>query len=177
VITKGERAELRSIVRQQFKVLRSEVEQRRLEMLAEIEDQISDKYSEQDQGWQAVMHEVHEATMEANRRINDALYNAGYQVKGGSERMWVMTPQINQPTKDRQQLRFHATAKINAQVKAALLRLDREEADLLRNLAVGALESDEARAFLSNIPSVSDLVPAARLQELEASLRTEGDDA
>lgn len=173
MITKGERTELRSIVRQQFKVLRNEIAQREAEMLAEIEDELTAKYAETDQGWSTVMHEVHEATMEANRRINDALYTAGYQVKGGSERMWVMTPTINQPTKDRQQLRHHATMKIRAQVKAALLRLDREEADLLRNLAVGALESDEAQAFLTAIPSVSELVPAARLQELEASLKAD----
>lgn len=175
MITKGERTELRSIVRQQFKVLRAEVLQREAEMLAEVENEISDKYSEQDQGWTALMHEVHEATMEANPRINDALYKAGYQVKGGSERMWVMTPTIKQPTKDRQALRYHATTRIRAQVKGALLRLDREEADLLRNLAVGASESDEARAFLSSIPSAAELVPAARLQELEASLKQDDD--
>lgn len=175
MITKGERTELRSIVRQQFKVLRQEILQREAEMLAEVENQISEKYATQDQGWQAVQHEVHEACMEANRRINDALYNAGYQVKGGSERMWVQTPRIDQPTKDRQQLRYHAQTKIRAQVKAALLKLDRDEADLLRNLAVGALESDEARAFLTAIPSVSELVPTTRLMELEASLREDED--
>lgn len=174
MITKGERQELRSIVRQQFKVLRAEVEQRRAELLSSIEDEITEKYKEKDQQWSVIQHEIHEACMEANRRINDALYNGGYQVKGGSERMWVTTPPISQPQADRMELRRHATVRITAQVKAALLKLDRDEADLLRNLAVGALESDEARAFLQAIPSVSELVPVARLHELEASLDEDG---
>jgi hypothetical protein len=175
VITKGERAELRSIVRQQFKVLRNEIEQREIEMVADVEDQIAAKYSDQDQGWSALMHEVHEATMEANRRINNALYDAGYQTKGRTERLWVQTPNIAQPKEERQTLRHHALTKIRAEVHAAKLKLDRDEADLLRNLAVGALESDEARSFLTAIPSVGELVPAVRLRELEASLKDEGE--
>lgn len=174
MITKGERAELRSIVRQQFKVLRAEVEQRRAELQVEFEEQITEKYATSDHEWADLMHEVHEATMEANRRINDALYAKGYRVKGGSERMWVSTPQIQQPAY-KTQLRRRADAKIHAEVRAALLKLDRDEADLLRTLAIGAIESEEARAFLSAIPTVSELVPAARLAELEASMKNDED--
>lgn len=170
-MNKGERAELKSIVRQQFKVLRSELEQRQLEMLADVEQQIVGKYSDDDTAWGGIMHEVHEATMEANRRINDALYNGGFQVKGGSERMWVQTPHIEQPRQERVQLRALASTKIAAQVRAAKLRLEREEADLLRTLAVGALETEEAQAFLAGIPTVGELVPEARLAELESSLK------
>ena len=114
--------------------------------------------------------------MEANRRINDALYTKGYQVKGGSERIWISAPRLEQPTKDKHQLRRVADSKIAAQVKAALLKLDRDEADMLRTLAVGAIESEEARAFLAAIPTVGELVPAARLAEIEASIRGEDDD-
>lgn len=47
---------------------------------------------------------------------------------------------------------------------------------MLRTLAVGAIESEEARAFLAAIPSVSELVPAARLAELEASMTDDDKD-
>lgn len=53
-------------------------------------------------------------------------------------------------------------------MRAALLRLSRQEADLLSELAIGVLESAEARAFLGAIPTVGELVPAARLAQLEA---------
>lgn len=174
MISKGERAELRSVVKGQFRVLRAEVDQRRAEMLDDVERQIMARYSDADQGWAAIEHEIHEACMEANRRINDALINGGYQVKNGTERMWVQTPNISKPVADRQQLRRAATLRIESQVKDARLRLDREEADLLRALAVNAIESDEAREFLSKIPSIGELVSGARLAELEAQFETEG---
>lgn len=170
MITKGERTELRSIVRQQFKVLRSEVVQRQAEMDAEIEDQITGRYAEDDANWTGMMHKVHEAVMEANRQVNDALYEAGFQKRGHSERQWIASPNLQQPREERQNLRGLARAKIAAQVKAALLRLDRDEADLLRTLAIGAIESEEARSFLSKIPTVGELVSSARLAELEAQL-------
>lgn len=166
-ITKAERAELRSVVKQQFKVLRAEVEQREQEMYAEIEEQIADRFSEQDQQWEAMIHRWREIEREANRQVNDLLYEYGYQQKGSSERQWVQAMEPNPPTKKRSDLRYEAHARIKAQVKAARLRLDREEADLLRTLSVGALESDEAHEFLGSIPTVGELVPAARLAELE----------
>lgn len=173
MITKAERAELRSIVRQQFKVLRAEVEQRRAEMQVEFEQQITERFASADHDWSDLMHVVQEAVLEANRKINDALYAKGYEVKGSSEQMWVSPPRLQQPSADKMQLRRVADARIHAQVKAALLKLDRDEADLLRTLAIGAIESDEAREFLAAIPTVSELVPAARLAELEASIKGE----
>lgn len=169
-ITKAERAELRSVVKQQFKVLRSELEQREQEMYAEIEDQITDRFSEQDQQWDAMIHRWREIEREANRQVNDLLYEYGYQERGGSERQWVNAIEPNPPTRKRTDLRVQAQSKVKAQAKGARLRLDREEADLLRTLSVGALESDEARSFLESIPTVGELVPAARIAELESSL-------
>lgn len=172
-ITKTERAELRSIVRQQFKVLRAELDQRELEMRANVEDQIAERYAAEDEKWSVLQHEVHEAVMECNRVINDSIYKHGYQEKGPTERMWVMEPSMKQPQADRTELRRHAHSRIRAQVRDARLSLDRQEADLLRTLAVGALETDEAHTFLTSIPTVGELVPTARLTELEASLTGE----
>jgi hypothetical protein len=55
-------------------------------------------------------------------------------------------------------------------VAGAKLRLNRQEADLLRDISLGALESDEARQFLTGIPAAAELVPLARMAELEANL-------
>lgn len=171
-MTKAERAELRSIVKQQYKVLRNEVTQRQAELIAEVEQEIAERYAEADQTWEAFKHKVDEIVMAANRQINDALYEFGYQAKSGSERMWVHSPSISKPESERTELRRLAQARVNAQIRDAGVALDRQEANLLRDLAVGALESDEARAFLAAIPSVGELVPAARLREL-----VEGDDS
>lgn len=170
MITKGERTELRTVTRHQFRVLRQEVTVRQAELLAEIETEIAARFAEDDTTWAACQHAIHEAVMAANRGINDALREHGYEARGRTERMWLTEPSMTKPSGERGALRQHAQARINAQVKDALLRLDRQEADLLRTLAIGALESDEARAFLSAIPTVGELVPGSRLAELEAGL-------
>lgn len=175
MISKQERTELKTIVKQQYKVLRSELEQRQYELHEELETEIAEKFSDDDQQWAVVQHKVHEACMEANRQINDALYEGGYEARGSTERMWVQTPQMRKPAEKRNELRHLAASRITTQVKAAQLRLQREEADLLRTLAVGAIESEEARQFLAAIPTVGELVPASRLAEIEAQLTDDED--
>jgi hypothetical protein len=165
-MTKSERAELKSVVKQQMKVLRAEVVQRKAELLAQVDDEIAASFEEEDRQWSALQHEVHEAVLEANRRINDALYRHGFETRGDTERMWVQAPSMRQPKEKQYELRQRAAHRIEARVKDAMLQLDRQEADLLRTLAVGALESEAAQEFLSSIPSVAELVPAARLEQL-----------
>jgi hypothetical protein len=121
---------------------------------------------------------IEEAAREANRKANDILRGLDLGEWGGmdgKEYAVVSARPINKPTRERSQLHRGGVARIEAQVKSAQLQLDRQEADLLTRLVVGALESDEARAFLGEIPTVSALVPADRLLELEQSLRPEAD--
>ena len=169
-ISKGERTELRSVTRQQFKVLRAEVRQRETELNAQVEEEIAGRFAAEDQTWHALQHGVHEAVLEANRRINDALVEHGYETRGPTERLWLTKPRMAQPQEKRHELRHLAQSRIREQVMKALLQLDRQEADLLRQLSVGALESAEAHTFLDAIPTVGELVPSARLAELEATL-------
>jgi hypothetical protein len=172
MITKTERAELRSLIRQRFKVLRAEVEVRRAELVDELERRIVAKFAADDKAWADAMYLIEEAAREANRKANDIMRGVmaeAYPVD--QDHRIVDARPINQPTHERIQLHRQGEARIDAQVKTAQLQLDRQEADLLTRLIAGALESDEARAFLGEIPTVSALVPADRLLELERSLR------
>lgn len=183
MITKAERTELRSIVRQQFKVLRAETQQREAEMIAEMEQRIAEHYADVDQQRQALMWKCNEICEEASRQITDLL--RGEEVERGSlSRMSEISVErpirvgmehIEWSREERVQRRRALVSAIQAQIKGALMQLDRQEADLLRTLAVGAIESEEARVFLTSIPTVSELVPASRLAELEAQF--EGDAA
>lgn len=170
-MTKAERTELRQIVKGQFAVLRAEIDQRKAELITEVDGQIDEKFAVDDKAWADAAHLAHEAVMEANRKVNDA-----YRDLTGErhvERMYVGAQLPSRPREERFRLQQTSRHQIDATVRGALLRLQRQEADLLRTLAVGAIESDEARAFLEAIPSVGELVPAARLTEIEASLRAE----
>lgn len=171
MITKGERVELRSLIRQRFKVLRAEVEQRQSELHAELEQRIGEKFAEQDKTWADAAFLISEAALEANRKANDIVRNL--MGPDWQERRIVTAIEIGKPLQERQQLRREGMTRIDATVKAAKVHLDQQEVDLLTRLVSGALESEEARSFLGEIPTVSALVPVARLLELERSLKAE----
>lgn len=174
-ITKGERAELRTLIRQRFKVLRADIEARHAELASELQQRITARYADEDKAWSDAMYLIEEAAREANRKANDVL--RGLNLDGldldGKDYVIIGARSINKPTRERSKLHHEGNARIDVQVKAALLQLDRAENDLLTRLVVGALESDEARGFLAEIPTVSALVPADRLLELERSLEGE----
>lgn len=166
-ITNTERTQLRSVIRQQFKVLRSEVELRRSELVADLERALTLRFTDHDKRWADAIFLVQEAGREANRKANDIIRGL---MEDWVEQEIIVARAIHTPTQERTQLRRDGVAHIDADVRAALVTLDRQEADLLRRLAEGALESEEARAFLGTIPTVAALVPGTRLLELEQAL-------
>lgn len=178
MITKGERSELRTLIRARFKVLRADIAQRETELYAELEDRLNDRCSAEDKGWADVGFLIAEAASEASRKANDIV-----RQHVGRD-LWPKDYELVQPavlsrirgmittsTPDRTQLRRTGHAHIAATIKAAQLELDRQEADLLTKLVTTGLESEDARAFLGQIPTVSSLVPSSRLLELEQSLK------
>jgi hypothetical protein len=168
-ITKSERTELRSVVRQQRKVLRSEIRQREAEILAEIDATIAEKYAEADARAEVVYREMDRIVRGANREIGDLVAEASNERWRFHEFLHV--PRLSRTDdRPRSALRQAAVSDLKSKVQSAALQLDRQEADLLRQLSVEALETEDARRFLSSIPCVSDLVPAVRLAELEAAL-------
>ena len=173
MITKAERAELRSVVRQQFRVLKDEVGQRQAELEAEIDAQVAEAWSDRDERLGQLRHAISVIADEANTKLRALLVD--HPDRDTLQVRPFIAPDVSKFADDqaRHKIRAAAVSDLAARVGAATVKLGRQEADLLRQLAVGALESDEARSFLSSIPSVSELVPAARLKELEASL---GDD-
>lgn len=170
-MTPGERRELRTVVRQRIKVLRADVEQRRMELLADAEARLVERYRQQDKAAEDLNFRISEITEKASREITDLIIAARGDTDGVSIRRPVrlQVPRVSSYTEDRAQLHRAMVAGVESQVKAALLNLDRQEADLLQSLALHTIETDAARQFLASIPSVGDLVPAERLAQIEAA--------
>jgi hypothetical protein len=169
-MTQAERRELRSVVRGQFKVLRGEVEQRRRELAAEAAEQVRRRFAADDKTLDDLNWKIGQITDQANKDIRDAVKAVQASSDSGTW-TWsgaVAPPRVMRQQEDKWALTAALNKGIDAQVNSALLGLERQEADLLRSLALGALESEEARRFLASIPSVGELVPAARLLEIEA---------
>lgn len=179
LMTAGERRELRTVVRQRMKVLRADVEQRRMELLADAERRLMDRYREQDKAIDDLNFRIQQIVDQASKDITDAIVAVRGDQDGVSVRrpVQLQVPRVGSYTEDRRQLHRAMVAGVEAQVKNALLKLDRQEADLLQTLALSSLETDAAREFLGAIPSVGELVPAARLAEIEAAFDARPDGA
>ena len=166
MITKTERQELRGVVRNQFRVLRKEVEQRMAEMIADGEQQILDRFHDADVRRAEIDEEVDYILRRALDEIRQVCKDR--PDAGVPKRLNFTSGWVSWAPDRRGELRAALYSNLRAKADGAKLTLERQEADVLRNLAVGALESDEARAFLGTIPTVAELVPSVRLAELEA---------
>lgn len=167
-MNKTERTELKAVVRQQFRVLRQEVDQRGVEVVATAEHAIDAGYADEDEAWANAQAQAHAIALKATEEVNALFRDLPGRFHEEDAMLMFRPPRRNQ--KKRADLRRSASVDIEAKVAAAKLQLNRQEADLLRDLSMGALESDEARQFLFGIPAAAELVPLSRLAELEAGL-------
>lgn len=177
-MSKGELTSLRTLVRQRIRVLRADVNQREAELQAELNASVKAQLSGEDALWEQVAHGLQEVRLEANRQANDVMRKVlGDRWK--HERALATVAEVSQvraadmrdngaEVDTRANLLREGLANIRAKVKAAERRLEQVENELLTELTIGGLESDEARAFLARIPTVGELVPADRLRELTA---------
>ncbi len=174
MITARERTELRSLIRQRFKVLRTDVKARETELLAELHQRINERFADQDHAWAAAYDRIRQAVNDVNRSANDELRALDPERHpAGSEHEYVVIRLFStRPNEgERHQLFNTGRMRIETQVRKAALELERQEADLLTRLVADGLESDEAKNFLGQIPTVGELVPADRLLALERTLQ------
>lgn len=171
-LTPGDRRELRSVVKGRFKVLRAEVKRRETEMKAEIEAELVDRYREQEAAIAAarrefaeVMDQALRSAREIGQRLSDAYDDVEVKVGMGYRGL-----ELYAAVKNKTELHRALVAAIPNKIGDAQLELDRQENDLLQSLSVGALQTEQAQQFMASIPTVGELVPRARLREIEGQL-------
>lgn len=163
-----ERRELRTLVRQRMKVLHADVDQRRIELIAEVDKRIHDRYADQDKLVADLNYRLSQIADQAFKDMRELIEPVAQQYRLVQTKSMVY-PTIGCDRSDRADLRRAMISGIEAQVGQAHRDLDRKEADLLQQLMLDSIESTAARAFMSAIPTVAQLVPEARLAEIEAS--------
>lgn len=163
----SERQALRQVVRQRMKVLRADVAARRAELDADLQQRVTDRFAQRDKLVRDLNDQVADIVDQANKDIRAAVEQV--------ERDFDLTlrcegrcpaPLISADNRDRLQMARQLAAEIEAQVNAALVQIDRQEADLIEELTLDGLTTDAAKQFLGCIPTVGALVPAARMREI-----------
>lgn len=175
-ITKGEREELRRIVRGDFKALKAEIGVRQAELIAEIEKRVAQRFVGHEETLKKAHSRIAAIVEQANAQIDEIAAECQRECEG-----YVVTlnpldvPHIRLIRERRDEMRRAMLADLEARVAHANARMQRQEIDLLKKLSSGVLESDEAKDFLTEIPSVAELVPSSRLAELEAQFGDVGE--
>lgn len=166
-LTPGDRRELRSLVKKQFTVLRNDVKRRKDELIGEIEAELLRRYREQDERIEQARRDV----QTARRAFEDAVAQtiAGLQETDPTLDIRLSPYDNRLVAQDirRNQLHKALIASIPQQIADASTKLDQQELALLRDLTIGALDTEQAQQFLGRIPTVGELVPKARIAELE----------
>jgi hypothetical protein len=165
-LTPGDRRELRSLVKKQFAVLRNDVKRRKDELVGEVEAELLHRYRDQDERIAQARREV----AAAKRAYDDAVMQIMEALRETDPTIQVQIGfQGNLHAADPQRAQLHKAliAAIPQQIADASTKLDQQELELLRDLTLGALDSEQAQEFLARIPTVGELVPKARLAQLE----------
>ena len=186
-MTKADRSELKSLLMRRFKSLKGDVAVRVTELKAEAERALDDSYNEENRLVRELAGELvgrmARARQDAERILLDAsddcqllfdqFARTNPEIRVALRRnrdgqVWPHTPvdHDQEPRKDALRALF---AELDAASAAAKQRLDVQEVEMRTVLAIETLETDAAKRFLDQIPTVGELVPTSRLDGLVAS--------
>lgn len=159
----AERQALRQVVRQRMKVLRSDVTARKAELMAEMQESLARRFNPRDKmiddANYAIREIVDQALKDARALVEKIEKDHGLELVLNGQ----MGLQVSVKANDKRIMHTRLVAEIEAQVASAHVQIDRQEADLIEKITIDGLESDAAKDFLAQIPTVGQLVPTDRL--------------
>jgi hypothetical protein len=171
-MTRRERDDLAKLIRQRAKVEKAGLTQRRAEMMAEFERQISAIYHwDDDAVWAEANAAAEKAVKDARAVIAERCRNLGIPQE--------FAPTIgfawygrgeNAVGQRRTELRRSAKARVDAMEAAAKTEIERASVDAQTQLLAGGLTSEAAKEYLANLPSLEALMPHIDAKELLIAL-------
>lgn len=162
-MTKTDRKELTSVVRSEFKILRNELRNREMQLAskirAELEAEAKDATQEAIAAAAALEERADQLERDATALVRE-MREQGLEPQGYRGSIIRIDFDNRWQAKDIDRRVQQQLNAIKTQRGAAELQLDRNEQDLVKELSVGALETEEAKTFLAKIPTLDQLLPA-----------------
>jgi hypothetical protein len=162
VMTRGERDDLRKLVHQREKVLKSAVKQRAAELVADFENQLGTQFSfDQDEVWEKAAGIAKAAVVKANAQIAARCRELGIPERfaPGLEVAWRHRGYDNGVKERRAELRRMAQTQVEALEAKAVVEIEMACLEAQTALAVASLTSDAARQFIERLPAIEVLMP------------------
>jgi hypothetical protein len=169
-ISQRERQELRRIVKARFEVIQQGLHQRKQEASRQIRERIEAEHTEAIKGAQKEIAEFAERTdlLKAEaKKLQSALREKGvepavdYYRSRRQPAPSFLTLEVEQEWRP-----INIDAKVDKELEAlmeasglATLNLRIRELELIEEITVGAIESEQARVILDRIPKLDELIP------------------
>ena len=171
-MTTGERSDLRSLIRQRAKLMKTQASQRGLELIAEFEKQLQTYFSfDQDEVWEAAYSEAEKAARDASAQIAQRCREMGIPEKFAPSLGFGWRGYGQNATKEaRADMRREAKARIAAMEAAAKTAIEQFSVESQTELISDALTSSAAKAFLDQLPSAEALMPMLELKQVQGLL-------
>ena len=170
MMTNKEREELSKLVNRRARVAKAGVDQRKAELLANVEAQLAAIYKPADHPvWKEADEAAQAAVEEANAKIAEVCERLGVreEFRPGIDVYWYGRGE-NAAASRRTELRRLAERRLDAEAKKAKVVIEAGAVEMLTTLVSGLLESAEAKSFLELMPSPEGLMPPIEIGELES---------
>jgi len=175
-MTSTERNDLRSLIRQRARLMKTEIKQRRLELMSDFERQLSANFSyDQDETWKGAHSIAEQAVKDAQVVIEERCRELQIRKEFAPTISMMWFGRGENAVKDRRtELRITAKARLDVLEAAAKTEIERISVDAQTNLVVDGLTSEAAQAFLEQMPSIETLLPALEVNQVQ-ELMEKGD--
>jgi hypothetical protein len=167
-MSSGERVELSKVVRIRSRLAKKEVDVLVSRLLANVEQQLAARFSEDHERFATVTAEAHKVIEKADAEIAKRSKEMGIpeQFRPSLDLIWNGRGE-NAFKERRRELRALAEKELNARGQDAKLAIDRSEAALLTEIMAEGLTSEAAKNFLERMPTPEQLMPRLLVSDLE----------
>lgn len=175
-MSKADRGNLERLARKRARVAKAMLGERAKALRADVEDQLSAEYSFDDELWAGVNRAAAGHVAEADAQVAAACRRVGIpdHLRPRLSVSWSGRGE-NMLASRRAELRKVAYARIDAAVESAKVHLESSLLEVETELIRDGLESAEAFAFVNQMPTPEELLPAVRLAQLSAADTTDDD--
>jgi hypothetical protein len=159
-MTAAERTELGKLVRLNAKVAKDDAESRGKWLLADAEAKLAARFKAEDEAWADITAAAQKQVMTADAEIAALCRARGIpeDFRPSLHLNWYGRGE-NASKERRAELRKVAQAQVAALVKEAQVEIDRQAARQLTQITQAGLTSEEARAFIGEMPKPEELLP------------------
>ena len=171
-MTSAERNDLRSLIRQRARLMKTELKQRRLELMSDFERQLLAAFSyDQDETWKAAYSAAEQAVNDAKLIIAERCNAMGIPKEFApnvSVEWWQRGE--NRSKERRTELRIAAKARLDVLEASGKTEIERISVNGQTDLIADGLTSEAAQAFLEQMPSAETLMPMLELNQVQGLL-------